>query len=84
MARVKARSSSSIPAVPLNMGPDERDPLRRGGEDDPIYLIRDPELSAAFDAAYEGWARKYPHLAEKESEKEYDPWRQPSTAGSIS
>lgn len=58
MARVKAGSSSSIPAVPLNMGTAERDPRRRGGEGDPIYLIRDPELRAAFMRAYRAWAAK--------------------------
>lgn len=40
---------------------------RRGGETEPSKssaLIRDPELRMAFEAAYEGWARKYPHLVE--------------------
>lgn len=38
----------------------------RSGEAEPSMFdeIRDPELRTAVEAAYEGWARKYPHLVE--------------------
>lgn len=57
-------SVSSIPTSPSNTGKGPQTLTRRGGEAEPSksFLIRDPVLRAAFEAAYDGWARKYPEL----------------------
>lgn len=60
-------SVSSIP-VPAAAGTAavSTDP-RRGGDTEPSKPggeIRDPVLREAFEAAFDAWARKYPHLLE--------------------
>lgn len=63
-------SASSIPHDPPvadGNGSRTRTPVR-GGDAEPSKLdtreIRDPVLRSAVEAAYAGWARKYPELLE--------------------